>query len=322
MKYLLKISLIIMLSLSVFTIWINSSFSADGTVVTNVENLKTWGQISSWTNWTEKKNTYLQRLLNIKDDFNIEQWWQKWIYNLTIRIARDLKNLFFIIAWVYFLVIVIRLLFSSKTEEEVWNFKKWVIWISVWIIVTQIAYWFMKVLFDNNIDSTLANEFSSKIINPLIELLQTTTSFIFLAIMIYAFFRMITANWDEEKAKNWKMSVLYAIVWFVTIKVAAALVSSTYLKMNCWSILWVSCNSVSNLWWFAKIVVEIIDWMNSFIWILVILMIIYAWFLTFTSAWDEEKLKKTKSIIIYIIVWLLVLVTNYLILTFFIFPKV
>jgi hypothetical protein len=41
-----------------------------------------------------------------------------------IRIAKDLKNVFFFIASLYFLIIILKLLFSEKTEEEVSNFKK------------------------------------------------------------------------------------------------------------------------------------------------------------------------------------------------------
>jgi hypothetical protein len=56
--------------------------------------------------------------------------------------------------------------------------------------------------------------------------------------------------------------------------------------------------------------------MNGFIWLIVVILIIYAWFMVLTSVWDEEKLKKAKSIIMYIAIWLFILVANYLILTF------
>lgn len=316
MKYKLKIVLSILIFLS---FWINNTFAA---ATPDEINLKHWVGGSTLTNGTEDKNNPLSALENSETDFSLgSQWWQTGIYNLIIRIARDLKNLFFVISWVYFLIIVIRLIFSWKTDEEVANFKKWIIWISVWIIVTQIAYWFVNVMFDNEIDSYLATNFTKAIIGPLLNLLQTTVGFIFIAIMLYSFFRMVTANGDEEKIKNWKIAILYAIVWFIAIKIATALVNAIYLKIDCSGIFWGSCFLSSDLLWFSDIIVRIINWMNSFIWLIVILLIIYAWFLTFTSGWDEEKLKKTKSIIIYIIIWLLILVTSYLILTFFIYPE-
>jgi hypothetical protein len=47
----------------------------------------------------------------------------------------------------------------------------------------------------------------------------------------------------------------------------------------------------------------------------------YAWSLVLLSAWDEEKLKKAKSMILYVAIWVLLLAFNYLILTFFIVPE-
>jgi hypothetical protein len=60
--------------------------------------------------------------------------------------------------------------------------------------MTQLAYYFANVLFDKKIDSELANEFVTIVMDPLIRLLETSASFFFLAIMIYAFYRIVTAN--------------------------------------------------------------------------------------------------------------------------------
>jgi len=144
------------------------------------------------------------------------------------------------------------------------------------------------------------------------------TVFFFLAIMIYAFYRIITAWGDEEKAKTWKLSVLYAGIWFIVIKIASGLVSAIYWSINSRNIIWTTNFVNTNIGWFSEIVVKIINWMNWFVWIAVVLMITYAWFLSLTSFGDEEKLKKSKNIIMYVAIWILVLVSNYLILTFFI----
>ena len=316
MKNLLKIFLVIFLFIGNFT---NITYSAWELLWNDQINLTTWWENDSAK--IEHRNNRLNSIKNADKDFTVSQWWEKWIYNSIIRIARDLKNLFFMLSWLFLTILVLKLLFSSKTEEEVSNFKKWVIWISVWIIVTQIAYYFINVLFDKEINVRLAENFIDVIIKPLIYLLETWAAFFFLAIMIFAFYKMVTANWDEEKAKSWKMSIVYAIVWFIVIKVSKALVSTTYWKTNCKSIYQVNCVTDTNVTWFAYIVVQIINWMNGFVWIIVILLIIYAWFLTLTSAWDEEKLNKSKNIILYIVIWLWILITNYLILTFFIIPE-
>lgn len=312
MKLVTKIIFILVLIFNPL-VAVNYTYAVD----TDTANLTTWQD--KWVNSIVDENTALKNLKNSTTDFTVSKWGQEWIYNALIRIARDLKNLFFLIAWVYFLVLVLRLLFSDKTEEEISNFKKWIIWISIWIIITQISYYFVNILFDKNINVELATNFIDIVIQPFIKLLQTAASFFFILIMIFAFFRIVSANWDEEKVKSWKMSVVYAIVWFILIKWADKLVSAIYWKTSCASHTWINCTNETNVDWFANLVVNIINWMNWFIWLVVIILIIYAGFMVLTSVWDEEKLKKAKSIIMYIAIWLTILVANYLILTFIIF---
>jgi hypothetical protein len=309
MKFLSKIIFILILIFSPYIV--NNSYAI---VDSDTANLTTWSD--KWKNTSLENNNPLKNLKNATTDFTVAKWGQEWIYNALIRIARDLKNLFFMIAGVYFLVLVIKLLFSEKTEEASSNFKKWVVWISIWIIVTQIAYYLVTILFDKDVNIELANNFVDIIIQPFISLLETSASFIFIFIMIYSFFSLVTANWDEEKAKSWKMSVLYAIMWFIVIKVSKKLVDAVYGKTSCSSHTNINCTNTTDIKWVAEIIVTIINWINWFIWLIVIILIIYAWFMVLTSIWDEEKLKKAKSIIIYIAIWLFILVANYLILTF------
>ena len=290
-------------------------------IITNISNVVNRYNVVLGSDTSIWNNKYLKNLEGI-DDFIVWVWWSKWIQNTTIRIARDLKNLFFIIASLYLLIIVLKLLFSQKSEEEIWNFKKWIIWISVWIIITQISYSFIYILFDKNIDSTLAWNFINTIIEPLIWLLEITASFFFLSIMIFTFYRLISANWNEEKIKSAKESVFYALFWFFLIQISKVLVSSIFWKTICVSNeTCINTKQITNLSWISTLIVDIINWLNWFVWIIVILMIIYAWFLIFIFSWDEEKIKKAKNIILYIIIWLFILSVNYIILTFFILPE-
>jgi len=43
---------------------------------------------------------------------------------MLVKVARALKNIFFAIASIYFLIIVLRLLFTENSEEEFGKFKK------------------------------------------------------------------------------------------------------------------------------------------------------------------------------------------------------
>ena len=287
------------------------------------ENLNVWG--SAWT-VTDGENYNNSRLDNIEasDDFSIEDssnWlWQKWIFNVLVRIAISLRDIFYILAWLFYLILVLRLLLSDKTEEAVSSFKKWILWISIWIITMQVAYTFVDTLYDKNVNSSLWEELYDNLIKPITSFIVTWVWFLFISVMIYSFYMLITANWDEEQVKSWRMSILYAIIWFIVIKFSNLLATSVYSEKNdnCRA----SVNSSTcDLSEFPKIILQVIKWSNSFILIIVILLIIYSGFSVLTSAWDEEKLKKAKSTLLYIIIWLFVLLTNYLIVTFFLIPE-
>ncbi len=246
--------------------------------------------------------------------------WDKWFFVMLVKVARALKNIFFAIASIYFLIIVLRLLFTENSEEEFGKFKKWIYWITIWIVVMQLAYSIVMTTFNKSIGWGLANDMLQWIVIPLIKLLETAASFFFIAIAIFAFYRMVSSAWDEEKAKSWKMSIFYAIIGFIVIKVSGLIVKAVYSKTLCTDANKVSCDAVKIEQW-ASIIFKIINWLNGFVWVAVVIMIIYAWAQIIFSNGDEEKIKKAKTSLIYIIIGIFILMMNYLILTFFLLDK-
>lgn len=245
-----------------------------------------------------------------------------------LSLAENLINVFLIIAIIYFFIIVIKLLVSWNAEEESSNFKKWFIWISLGIMVMQMAKVFVRSITTteeietstSSILPNLANILLNDIISPLTRLLETWASFLFVLIWIYAFFTIITSSWDEEKAKNWRMTIFYAICWFIIIKVSAVLVKAVYWEckwVNLTTILTRSCAHTANISETTNIITTIINWINSFVWIWIVIMVIYTWLQIIFSKWDEEKLNNGKKTLLYIVIGVWILIANYLILTFF-----
>jgi hypothetical protein len=251
---------------------------------------------------------------------------------LLIIAARDIKNMLYIVAWVYFLIQTVMLLLAEKSDEAVTNWKKWVLRISMWIVAMQMAYYAVNALYARDIWGTLAvRYFTEDLLNPIIKILETGASFIFIAMAVYAFYRMVTSNGNEEWAKDWKMTIFYWCIWFIIIKLSKEIIYATYWKINCqeYSPLgiftirnWSTCIAQSNLSGVTNIIVNIINWVNGFVWIAVIIMILYAGANILFSNWDGEKIKKAKNTIVYIVIWLAILVLSYFILTFFINPEI
>ncbi len=254
---------------------------------------------------------------------------EKGIFNTLIKFARDLKNLFYAIATIYFLVIALRLILASNTEEEVGKFKKGIIWITIWLVMMQFAFSFTRILFDRGVGETLAFSLMQNLIEPIINLMMTLAALFFLAMAIFAFYSLVTANGNEENIKKGKMTIFYAIIGFMLIRFARWIVEAVYGKIDCnnldlWiiTIEWGNCINRANLSGGVDVVVTIINWMNGFVGIVVVIMIMYAGIQILLSAGDEEKLKKWKQALIYIAIGLAILVMNYLILTFFLLPRV
>lgn len=305
--------------LLILVLWL--SFSIPISYATDNVNI---GNYKSWGNQTNDKLSAFW-----SDNFFSLSWnWERAIFFTLVRVARDLKNLFFILASIYFFIMVFQVLFAWKTQDAVNHFKKGIIWITLGLIVMQLAYVLARILYDGWVSEWLAFNLVENLINPLIKLIETIASLFFMGIAFYSFYRLVTANGEEEKANQAKKGIIEAIIWFAIIKFARLIVEATYGRLNCNQILnwfitftWSWCVEEANLSWLSAIVVQVINWANSLVGIIVVIMIIFAWFQVFISWGKEDALKKARTSLMYIFIWILILVTNYLILTFFIIPE-
>lgn len=323
-KNIIKILLVIAIIFNIWILWTNNTNAAPNTWVSGISTNQYDQKIDSnnrmWDNWLS--NDPLNKLWNWDQNLiKPGQTWERWIYETILKVAKSLKNIFLALATIYFLITVLKLLFSEwSSDEEFWKFKKWFIWISMWIIIMQIAYSYVNTIYNKKIGSEIAGSLISNIADPLIKLLETAAAFFFIAIMVFSFYKMVTAAWDEEKAKQWKLWVLHAFIWFIVIRLSSVIVSAFYSKTLC-SVDNVSCTNPKKLSDWAQIIFTVINWLNWFVGLAVVLMIIYTGFQIIFSGWEDDKIKTTKKSILYIIIWIVILIMNYFILTFFLTPN-
>lgn len=80
---------------------------------------------------------------------------------------------------------------------------------------------------------------------------------------------------------------------------------------ECWIPEWVE--AIKDIDWLVtdrsatEYIQDIVVYVLRFLAIIATILIIYAWFNLLTSAWDEEKAKKSKQIIIYTIIWIFII---------------
>ncbi len=80
---------------------------------------------------------------------------------------------------------------------------------------------------------------------------------------------------------------------------------------SCWLEEWVdSVKNIDAIEWnrsASEYIQAVVKYILSFLSLVAILVIIYAWFNLLTWIWDEEKAKKTKQIIVYAVLWLVII---------------
>ena len=70
-------------------------------------------------------------------------------------------------------------------------------------------------------------------------------------------------------------------------------------------------------WNFSEYILKVIKYLLWFIMIIGVVYIIYAWFNILTAAWDEAKVWKSKKIIMYVVIWLIIIFLSITIISFF-----
>lgn len=236
-------------------------------------------------------------------------------------LAKSLKNIAILIAVFYLVFSVYRLLFSAAAEDDIKKWKLSIIWTTVAIILMQSSFSFVETINYEDVDWNLATKVMKNILFPFLALLQTLASFAFLAMAIFAFYKIVTSAGDEEGAKAGKRTVIYAIIGFALLKIPQYVIDSTYGRVvNCaWGVLSSDkcIETPQNLSGLVKTVANAINYINGFLMLVVLVLVIYAGFLVLTSGGDDEKMKRAKSIIVYAIIGVVLIASSYMLFNLF-----
>jgi len=250
------------------------------------------------------------------------QSWEKWIEWLLFTAARNLKDVLIAVAVIYLFILVLRIIYWQWSEEDFKKLRMGILWTTFGIVLMQVAYVAVTTLYNKDIWAATAQDLTTAILMPFIRLLEVVTSFLFISMAFAAFFRIVTSWWWEDGFKKWRKTVMNAVIWFILVKISAALVYSVYGKNDCsQTVLGTQQCSDSylgnpNINDTVKIIASSIKYLTWFVGIVTMLLIIFAWFNILTSSWDEAKVKKWKSTIKYIIIWIALIVCSVIIFNF------
>ena len=266
------------------TLFFTFSFAAPSfeTIKTNDLGYTKWLSSS-----ISKTNTLKQNIMNLF--FPSSSW--GWVIWKKLRdISVWLLFIFFLRAWA---------LFVLKAGDD-WELKKaksnllflfywaFLIFGSIWLLWNVLNVWG-----DTTTASSTVVETQSKIIWSILIFFKSAAYYIAFIMMVYYWFKMMQAQEKEDKVKTARTWVLNIILALIAIKVL------DYIYYIAQSNSFVSSGS-DFITWAGKI----LGWI---LWVLIILVLIYAWFLLITSRWNEEAMKKSKNIIRNVFLWIFII---------------
>jgi len=80
---------------------------------------------------------------------------------------------------------------------------------------------------------------------------------------------------------------------------------------ECWLEWWINAikqiNDLETQQTASEFIQSITAFILWFVYLIAVILIIYAWFNLLTWVWDEEKAKKSKTMISYVIIWILII---------------
>lgn len=241
-------------------------------------------------------------------------------------VAFNIKNVVMVLAVIFLVLAVIKLLFSSNDEEHVKKWRSSIIWVTVGIFFMQMTFsiWRALILPDESsgINGSLGWTIWESVLGPIVSILQFLASLAFFLMILYAFYTIVWSAWDEEKLKKWKRTIIYGFIGFFLMRFPAEIIRYIYGGVECdthvhW-LLRICRMENPNPSGLVELIGRVILYFNGFLMLVCVILIIYAGWLVMISWGDEEKLKKAKSTILYVLIGFVVLVASHAIFRFFI----
>lgn len=285
---------IILILISIFSIFIiNNTYASSIEWLNDVKNEK-----SISINWTST---------DISDTIN----------NVWLNILSKIKYVFSGILLIYLVYSGAQMIMSMWTDDDSLSSAKkslrysaiglffinmpWTIYNAVKWDKTTVNWWIWNS-WSNEIWSSTTNlfintdVFSITLNNTVIKFLEIILVWLSITIIIIAWLKIITSRWREEKITEAKNKIIWSIIWLIFIWFIEAWQKFAYAwKIADWTDIF---KTLANLALFLA-------------WPIAIFFLTLAWYYYITSAWDEERAKKWKSIVLNTVLATAILLVSY-----------
>ena len=160
---------------------------------------------------------------------------------------------------------------------------------AIWLLWTTLHVWWAT-----NASDTVLNT-QNNIIWAILIFFKSAAYYVAIIFVVYYGYKIMQAQEKEDKIKTARTWVLNVIIALIAIKV----LDYIYYIAQQASFWKQATNFISSIW-------TVLGWV---LWVIIILVLIYAGFLLVTSRWNEEAMKKSKTIVrnVFLVVFVLFL---------------
>ncbi len=245
----------------------------------------------------DMKNQIWQTTNNILKTFKIVIWWLLVIYLVYAwtmmimsmwsdegKLSESKRSIWYAIVGLLFVNIPWLLYnsFSGKRTTDDITSTTW-----DWITIYQRNIFMNSSVFWN----TLWN---------IITFLEIVIVWIAIFMIVYSWIKIIIASWDEEKVSESKKKILWSLAWLIFIWI-----------MEVWRNVMFKWDFK---WQWQELFATLANLALFFAWPIAIFFLSLAGYYYITSGWDDDKVKKAKSIVFNTLIAVLILVWTYTIL--------
>ena len=239
-------------------------------------------------NKVDKDKSFLENVSEIfyppvlgESSWDISWWWAIWDMIRTVWVG--ILTLLLIRAWARLV------LFGGSDEDRAKSLKNLLyIWYGIalffwatWILGTLLDIWDFNGLVDPT--EWVVNQLENSVVLQVIGFLKALAFFMAITFVLWYGFRMVTALDSEEKAtaaRKWLTNVVIALVLIKVIDFIYYMVQAWDVKSEVFSAMTAGVSFLSFLFGGA-----------------IFLIILYIWFLYLTSAGQEDRITKAKTLL-------------------------
>ena len=235
---------------------------------------------------------------NLKKIFYPDMTAKNTLWKAIRNISVGILLVFLVWAWVYFF------LFAPDNEEDLKHAWKSILYIIYGAALLFLVIWILWTALDiTNVhgvvwdttggDSTLLENFENNLLIVVLSFLKGAAFFMAIIFLIWYGYQMMQAFSEEEKLKNarkWVLNVFLALVFIKIIDYIYFVAQQTDFK---------------------NLAIEFIVQVSKFLWylwgIMFVIALIYGGYQLVTASWDEEKVKKAKTVVKSVFVIILII---------------